>query len=164
MCELGRCIFIRQRPCQQMNPPHRTHRIPRTIMPTQHRHTHGQGHSHRHYGEAMLSVEDAMERILRHFHTLPTESKPLLDALGQTLAEDALANHDIPPLDNSAMDGYAIQARRCARRIRRYARNDARHRRRGGGRTPKPSRNARNHGSYYDRRARTAGRRRYRAV
>jgi len=79
-------------------------------MPTQHRHTHGQGHSHRHYGEAMLSVEDAMERILRYFHTLPTESKPLLDALGQTLAEDALANHDIPPLDNSAMDGYAIQA------------------------------------------------------
>lgn len=58
----------------------------------------------------MLSVEDAMERILRYFHTLPTESKPLLDALGQTLAEDALANHDIPPLDNSAMDGYAIQA------------------------------------------------------
>lgn len=77
-------------------------------MPTQHRHT--QGHSHRHYGEAMLSVEDAMERILRHFHALPTESKPLLDALGQTLAEDARANHDIPPLDNSAMDGYAIQA------------------------------------------------------
>ena len=79
-------------------------------MPTQHKHTHGQGHSHRHYGEAMLSVEDAMERILRYFHTLPTESKPLLDALGQTLAEDARANHDIPPLDNSAMDGYAIQA------------------------------------------------------
>ena len=79
-------------------------------MPTQHKPTHGQGHSHRHYGEAMLSVEDAMERILRHFHALQTESKPLLDALGQTLAEDALANHDIPPLDNSAMDGYAIQA------------------------------------------------------
>lgn len=79
-------------------------------MPTQHSHTHGQGHSHRHYGEAMLSVEEALERILRYFHTLPTESKPLLDALGQTLAEDALANHDIPPLDNSAMDGYAIQA------------------------------------------------------
>lgn len=77
-------------------------------MPTQHRHTHG--HSHRHYGEAMLSVEEALERILRHFHALPSESKPLLDALGQTLAEDARANHDIPPLDNSAMDGYAVQA------------------------------------------------------
>ena len=34
----------------------------------------------------------------------------LLEALGQVLAEDATARHDIPPLDNSAMDGYAVQA------------------------------------------------------
>ena len=58
----------------------------------------------------MLSVEDALERILRHFHTLETKQTPLLDAIGQVLAEDALAAHDIPPLDNSAMDGYALQA------------------------------------------------------
>ena len=77
-------------------------------MATQHGHTHG--HSHRHYGEAMLSVEEALERILGYFAPLPPVSAPLLDALGQTLAEDAVARHDIPPLDNSAMDGYAIQA------------------------------------------------------
>lgn len=71
---------------------------------------HFDGHSHRHYGEAMLSVEDALERILGYFSTLDVESKPLMDALGQTLAEDAVAYHDIPPLANSAMDGYAIQA------------------------------------------------------
>ena len=71
---------------------------------------HKGGHSHRHYGEAMLSVEDALERILRHFHTLEAKQIPLLDAIGQVLAEDALATHDIPPLDNSAMDGYALQA------------------------------------------------------
>ena len=71
---------------------------------------HTGGHSHRHYGEAMLSVEDALERILRHFHTLEAKQTPLLDAIGQVLAEDALATHDIPPLDNSAMDGYALQA------------------------------------------------------
>jgi len=58
----------------------------------------------------MLSVEDALERILRHFHTLEAKQTPLLDAIGQILAEDALAAHDIPPLDNSAMDGYALQA------------------------------------------------------
>jgi molybdopterin molybdotransferase len=69
-----------------------------------------QGHSHRHYNEAMLSVEDALERILGHFHVLDAEEKPLLEALGQALAEDAAASHDIPPLDNSAMDGYAVQA------------------------------------------------------
>ena len=93
-------------------------------MTTHARHTHGHaehnhaeqaqrhtgGHSHRHYGEAMLSVEDALERILRHFNALETERAPLLEAIGQVLAEDALASHDIPPLDNSAMDGYALQA------------------------------------------------------
>ena len=77
-------------------------------MSTHRQHTHG--HSHRHYGEAMLSVEDALERILAHFHRLDAEDTPLLHALGQTLAADAVARHDIPPLDNSAMDGYAIQA------------------------------------------------------
>ena len=68
------------------------------------------GHSHRHYGESMLSVEEALERILSFFHVLDTEEKPLLDALGQVLAEDAESRYDIPPLDNSAMDGYAVQA------------------------------------------------------
>ena len=58
----------------------------------------------------MLSVEEALERILAHFHVLESEERPLLDALGQVLAEDATARRDIPPLDNSAMDGYAIQA------------------------------------------------------
>ena len=67
-------------------------------------------HGHRHHHEAMLSVEEALERILAHFHVLESEERPLLDALGQVLAEDATARHDIPPLDNSAMDGYAIQA------------------------------------------------------
>ena len=68
-------------------------------------------HSHRHHHhEAMLSVEEALERILAHFHVLESEERPLLNALGQVLAEDATARHDIPPLDNSAMDGYAVQA------------------------------------------------------
>lgn len=67
-------------------------------------------HGHRHHDEAMLSVEDALERILDHFHVLDTGEVPLLEALGQTLAEDATSLHDIPPLDNSAMDGYAVQA------------------------------------------------------
>ena len=68
------------------------------------------GHSHRHYGESMLSVEEALERILSAFHVLDTEEKPLLEALGQVLAEDAVSQYDIPPLDNSAMDGYAVRA------------------------------------------------------
>ena len=58
----------------------------------------------------MLSVEEALERILAHFAPLGAERRPLLEALGQVLAEDAVALRDVPPLDNSAMDGYAVRA------------------------------------------------------
>ena len=63
---------------------------------------------HRHTHESMISVEEARERILRCFHALDAEFKPVLDAEGQTLAEDIVGPFDIPPLDNSAMDGYAV--------------------------------------------------------
>ena len=68
------------------------------------------GHSHRHYDESMLSVEEALDRILDSVHVLDAEEKPLLEALGQVLAEDAISEYNIPPLDNSAMDGYAVKA------------------------------------------------------
>ena len=67
-------------------------------------------HAHRHHHQSMLSVEDAHERILGFFHVLEPEDKPVLDALGQVLAEDITSQLEIPPLDNSAMDGYAVQA------------------------------------------------------
>ena len=58
----------------------------------------------------MLSVEEALERILAFFEVLEAEDKPILDAQGQVLAGDVVSPFDIPPLDNSAMDGYAVQA------------------------------------------------------
>lgn len=58
----------------------------------------------------MISVEEARDRILAFFDRLPAERKPLLDALGQVLAEDIVAPFAIPPLDNTAMDGYAVRA------------------------------------------------------
>ena len=58
----------------------------------------------------MLSVEEALERILAFFEPLDAEEKPVLHALGQVLAEDVISPLDIPPLNNSAMDGYAVQA------------------------------------------------------
>ena len=67
-------------------------------------------HIHRHRHEAMLSVEEARERILRFFDVLPTEDAPILEAQGQVLAEDVVGPFDIPPLDNSAMDGFAVQS------------------------------------------------------
>ena len=74
-----------------------------------HHHQHDRPHRH-HYDAEMLSVEDARERILSYFDPLTTIEVPLLDALGLTLAEDLTADFDIPPLANSAMDGYAVHA------------------------------------------------------
>ena len=68
-------------------------------------------HGHRHHQGSMLSVEEALQRILSVVNVLDPEEKDPLDALGQVLAEDAVSRYDIPPLDNSAMDGYAVQAR-----------------------------------------------------
>ncbi len=58
----------------------------------------------------MLSVEEALERILSYFHPLEPEKVPILESLGRVLAEDVHADMDIPPLANSAMDGYAVLA------------------------------------------------------
>ena len=58
----------------------------------------------------MISVEEALERILSYFERLEPESQHITEALGQVLAEDVRADFDIPPLDNTAMDGYAVIA------------------------------------------------------
>jgi molybdopterin molybdotransferase len=58
----------------------------------------------------VLSVEEAQERILSAFHPLEAERVDLFQSLGRVLAEDIQADMNIPPLDNSAMDGYAVRA------------------------------------------------------
>jgi molybdopterin molybdotransferase len=58
----------------------------------------------------MISVEEALEKVLSYVEVLEPERKPILDCLGQVLAEDVYSTIDIPPLDNSAMDGYALRA------------------------------------------------------
>jgi molybdopterin molybdotransferase len=56
-----------------------------------------------------LSVEDARERILAAVRVLETERVPILEAVDRVLAEPIVVDRDIPPLDNSAMDGYAVR-------------------------------------------------------
>jgi len=58
----------------------------------------------------MLSVEEAQERLLALVRPLEPERLPILEALGRVLADNVCAGTDIPPLDNSAMDGYAVRA------------------------------------------------------
>ena len=59
----------------------------------------------------MINVEQALEKILSYVDVLEEEQVPILDSPGQVLAEDIYSSINIPPLDNAAMDGYAIQSR-----------------------------------------------------
>ena len=56
----------------------------------------------------MISVEEALERILAPITPLNVTSIPLISAMGLVLAQDIVAQEDIPPFANSAMDGFAL--------------------------------------------------------
>jgi molybdopterin molybdotransferase len=58
----------------------------------------------------LIGVDDARERILAVCSPLPAVSVPLLDALGLVLGEPVIAPRDVPPFDNSAMDGFACRS------------------------------------------------------
>jgi len=58
----------------------------------------------------MISVEEALEKVLSYIKVLDGVETPILECLGQVLAEDIYSSIDIPPKDNSAMDGYAVKA------------------------------------------------------
>ncbi len=60
--------------------------------------------------QTFLSVDDALEHILRGFTPLPARHTPLAEALGLVAAEDVLARDNVPGFDNSAYDGYAVRA------------------------------------------------------
>jgi molybdopterin molybdotransferase len=59
----------------------------------------------------MLTVDDAMARIVQSFRPLQEHQRvPLLESLGRVLVEDIPADVNLPPFDNTAMDGYAVRA------------------------------------------------------
>ena len=58
----------------------------------------------------MISVEEALARLLALVETLPPEQVALADGLGRVLAEDVAARRTQPPFAVSAMDGYAVGA------------------------------------------------------
>ena len=58
----------------------------------------------------MLSVEEARQRMLDTIPILPSEKREILACSGYVLAEAVRAAENIPPFDNSAMDGYAVRA------------------------------------------------------
>ena len=61
------------------------------------------------YNARMISVEEALERILARVGTLGEEQVPLTRALGRVLAHAVSSTLDLPPWPNSSMDGYALR-------------------------------------------------------
>ena len=57
-----------------------------------------------------LTLETARELLLQRLVPLADELVPLAELHGRVLAAPACAAHDLPPFDNSAMDGYAVRA------------------------------------------------------
>lgn len=62
----------------------------------------------------MLSVDDALARIVAAISVAEGARVPLFEAQGAVLAEDVVSSIDSPPFDKSMMDGCAVRAADCA--------------------------------------------------
>ncbi|HEV7799326.1 MAG TPA: gephyrin-like molybdotransferase Glp [Pyrinomonadaceae bacterium] len=58
----------------------------------------------------MIPVSEAINIVREKTGALPSERMALADACGRYLAEDIVADSDLPPFDRSQMDGYAVRA------------------------------------------------------
>jgi len=58
----------------------------------------------------MIPVADAIEIVLAQTSNLPVESIALAEAVCRVLAQDVIADTDLPPFDRAQMDGYAVRA------------------------------------------------------
>ena len=101
----------------------------------------------------MILVEDALRQVLDAISPLEPIEVPLADARGLVLAEDVLSGLDIPPLDNSAMDGYAVRGGRCGPRQDRQSGYVAGDRRDSGRVAAGAWRPAKHGGAHHDRSA-----------
>jgi molybdopterin molybdotransferase len=63
-------------------------------------------------GQTLLSIDETLKQLLERALLIAKSAKtstlPLNQALGSILATDLRSNIQVPPLDNSAMDGYAV--------------------------------------------------------
>ncbi len=58
----------------------------------------------------MISVAEAIQVVRQQTRTLAAEQVELRNALGRVLAQDVVADSDLPPFNRSQMDGYAVRA------------------------------------------------------
>jgi molybdopterin molybdotransferase len=65
-------------------------------------------------GEGLLSVEEAREKVLSQIEPLQPLELPLTEAYGCVLANDVVAERDLPEFASSAMDGFAVRSSEVA--------------------------------------------------
>lgn len=58
----------------------------------------------------MISVLEGIQIVCEQTRALAVERVQLKDARGRVLAQDVVADSDLPPFDRSQMDGYAVRA------------------------------------------------------
>lgn len=58
----------------------------------------------------MTTYNEALKIILERIRTLEIEEKPLTECVGQVSAEDIYADYDLPMMDTSGPDGYAVRS------------------------------------------------------
>src|SRR6476469_8261767 len=59
---------------------------------------------------ALLTLSEAIARVLERVRPLESEAVPIREAADRVLAADATAALDLPPFPSSAMDGFAVRA------------------------------------------------------
>lgn len=64
--------------------------------------------------EQLIEPKAALKTVLEHCPVLPAEEKPFWQTLNYVLATDVIAQDNIPPFANSAMDGFAVKAQDIA--------------------------------------------------
>ena len=66
--------------------------------------------------QGLLSVDEALARLLAEAKPVAeVEEVPTLEATNRILARAQRSTMDVPPMDNSAMDGYAVSTRDSSR-------------------------------------------------
>ena len=63
-----------------------------------------------HPSTRMITISEAIDLIDQHVAALGTETVPIDHVVGRVLAEDIIADMDLPPFDRSQMDGFAVRA------------------------------------------------------
>jgi molybdopterin molybdotransferase len=65
-----------------------------------------------------IPIDEARAQVLAAVRRLPSEDVAVQDALGRVLAEDVVADRDVPSFANSAMDGFAVRSGPAGRALR----------------------------------------------